>query len=75
MICYVIPSVDVFMIPLRSLRIKVTVEKYNVFPRNCPLLDRDYPAIILLKDAVLIKVNIKMQFKLNNAFIMNHNRD
>jgi len=66
MIRYVIPSFDVFTIPLRPLKIEGysteadnedEVVLYDVFARNCPLLDRAYPATMLIKDVVIIKVN------------------
>jgi len=60
---YVVPTFDVVTFPLRPLKIKRDSsstegdEWYDIFARNCPLLDRDYPAVMLVTDMLIIKVN------------------
>ena len=64
MVRYVIPTFDVFTVPLRPLRINASTSaetdgiEYDIFARNCSLLDRDYPAVMLVMDMIVIKVNI-----------------
>ena len=62
---YVVPAFDVITLPLRPLKFKCgspSTEgdeeiEYDIFVRNCPLLDKDYPAVMLVMDMLIIKVN------------------
>ena len=58
---YVIPSFDVLGLPLRHLKIRGFSRDgkemfYDTFVRNCPSLDRLYPATMIIKDVTIIKV-------------------
>ena len=60
-----VPTFDVIILPLRPLKIKhgsPSTEgdeevEHDIFVRNCPLLDRDCPAVMLVTDMLVIKVS------------------
>jgi len=57
---HIIPSFDVVAIPLKHLRVKgISGQEleYDIFIHNCSSLDRHYPAQLIIKDVVIVKVS------------------